>query len=205
MKRIYSISIVLLGFIVTSCGTDYGFIDTGLSKTHEEKTMYEYFQTDSYNWSLVKQMVDRAGLKSMFNGEESDYKEIMFLGPVDNTIRRWMWDHEYREVEEIDAALCRKVILRYVFNKVYEREDVPEKTSETGDGGVNLVAAANNPVWFYSVKTPFQDNPNVMITSLELVMKDNGQKAYIASSGIKVKNGMLHSLDDSHKIGSDIN
>ncbi len=59
MKRIYSIAIVLLGFIVTSCGTDYGFIDTGLSKTHEEKTMYEYFQTDSYNWSLVKQIMGK--------------------------------------------------------------------------------------------------------------------------------------------------
>ena len=76
------------------------------------------------------------------------------------------------------------------------------KLSETGDGGVNLTGLAGNLVWFYSMKEPFLDNPNVMITSLELLMKDNGQKAYIASSGIKVKNGMVHSLDDSHKIGN---
>ena len=204
MKKIYCITIVLLGFVLASCGTDYGFIDTGLAKTHEDKTMYEYFQTDTYNWSLVKQMIDKAGLKPMFNGEDPNYKEIMFLGPVNNTVRRWMWDNKYREVEEVDAELCKKIILRYVFNKVYGREDVPEKKSETGDGGVNLVAVGNNPVWLYSMKTPFMENPNVLITSLELIMSDNGQKAYIASSELKVKNGMIHSLDDSHKIG-DIN
>lgn len=147
-------------------------------------------------------MLDKAGLKAMFNGEDPNYKEIMFLGPVDNSMRAWMWDNRYQTVEDMDAELCKKLILRYVFNTVYEREKVPVKLSETGDGGVNLTGLAGNLVWFYSMKEPFLDNPNVMITSLELLMKDNGQKAYIASSGIKVKNGMVHSLDDSHKIGN---
>ena len=201
MKKVYYVFIVL-NCILASCGTDYGFIDTGVSETHENETMYEYFQTDLYNWTLVKRMIDKAGLKAMFNGEDPNYKEIMFLGPVDNSMRAWMWDNRYQTVEDMDAELCKKLILRYVFNSVYEREKVPVKLSETGDGGVNLTGLAGNLVWFYSMKEPFLDNPNVMITSLELLMKDNGQKAYIASSGIKVKNGMVHSLDDSHKIGN---
>ncbi|WP_455786054.1 hypothetical protein [Butyricimonas faecihominis] len=201
MKKVYYVFIVL-NCILASCGTDYGFIDTGVSETHENETMYEYFQTDLYNWTLVKRMIDKAGLKAMFNGEDPNYKEIMFLGPVDNSMRAWMWDNRYQTVEDMDAELCKKLILRYVFNTVYEREKVPVKLSETGDGGVNLTGLAGNLVWFYSMKEPFLDNPNVMITSLELLMKDNGQKAYIASSGIKVKNGMVHSLDDSHKIGN---
>ena len=201
MKKVYYVFIVL-NCILASCGTDYGFIDTGVSETHENETMYEYFQTDLYNWTLVKRMIDKAWLKAMFNGEDPNYKEIMFLGPVDNSMRAWMWDNRYQTVEDMDAELCKKLILRYVFNTVYEREKVPVKLSETGDGGVNLTGLAGNLVWFYSMKEPFLDNPNVMITSLELLMKDNGQKAYIASSGIKVKNGMVHSLDDSHKIGN---
>ena len=201
MKKVYYVFIVL-NCILASCGTDYGFIDTGVSETHENETMYEYFQTDLYNWTLVKRMIDKAGLKAMFNGEDPNYKEIMFLGPVDNSMRAWMWDNRYQTVEDMDAELCKKLILRCVFNTVYEREKVPVKLSETGDGGVNLTGLAGNLVWFYSMKEPFLDNPNVMITSLELLMKDNGQKAYIASSGIKVKNGMVHSLDDSHKIGN---
>ena len=201
MKKVYYVFIVL-NCILASCGTDYGFIDTGVSETHENETMYEYFQTDLYNWTLVKRMIDKAGLKAMFNGEDPNYKEIMFLGPVDNSMRAWMWDNRYQTVEDMDAELCKKLILRYVFNTVYEREKVSVKLSETGDGGVNLTGLAGNLVWFYSMKEPFLDNPNVMITSLELLMKDNGQKAYIASSGIKVKNGMVHSLDDSHKIGN---
>ena len=201
MKKVYYVFIVL-NCILASCGTDYGFIDTGVSETHENETMYEYFQTDLYNWTLVKRMIDKAGLKAMYNGEDPNYKEIMFLGPVDNSMRAWMWDNRYQTVEDMDAELCKKLILRYVFNTVYEREKVPVKLSETGDGGVNLTGLAGNLVWFYSMKEPFLDNPNVMITSLELLMKDNGQKAYIASSGIKVKNGMVHSLDASQKIGN---
>lgn len=202
MKKIYFTLVTLLACTAFSCETDYGFIDTGLSKTHEDKTMYEYLQTDAYNWTLVKQMVDRAGLKPLFNGEDPAHKSIMFLGPVDNTIRFWMWENRYLEVKDMEPGLCKKLILRYVFDEVYERERVPEKKSETGDGGVNLNSMSGNMVWFYSMKEPYLENPNVMITSLGLLMKDNGQQAFVASSGIKVKNGMVHSLDDSHKIGN---
>ena len=94
MKKVYYVFIVL-NCILASCGTDYGFIDTGVSETHENETMYEYFQTDLYNWTLVKRMIDKAGLKAMFNGEDPNYKEIMFLGPVDNSMRAWMWDNRY--------------------------------------------------------------------------------------------------------------
>lgn len=174
----------------------------GYQKRTKMKQCMNIFRQICIIGQLVKRMIDKAGLKAMFNGEDPNYKEIMFLGPVDNSMRAWMWDNRYQTVEDMDAELCKKLILRYVFNTVYEREKVPVKLSETGDGGVNLTGLAGNLVWFYSMKEPFLDNPNVMITSLELLMKDNGQKAYIASSGIKVKNGMVHSLDDSHKIGN---
>ena len=60
MKKVYYVFIVL-NCILASCGTDYGFIDTGVSETHENETMYEYFQTDRCNH------VDRAGVEERYS------------------------------------------------------------------------------------------------------------------------------------------
>lgn len=192
MKNILLITLVLL---FASC-TDKGYIDTGISSSNEKETMYEYFQGDDYNWKLVREMIDKAGLKDMFDGNA----KIMFLGPVDNSVRKWMWDNKYQTVADVPADLCKKLILRYTFDKVYQREEVP--VGSNIDGGIVLVAKDGNEVRFFSEKTPYNGNNNLLITQLRLNMLDIGQQAYIASSGLKKSNGVIHSLDDTHQIGN---
>jgi len=192
-----NILIIILVVFFSSC-TKTGYIDTGLSTSNENETMYKYFESDTYNWKLVKEMIDKAELKEMFNGKS----KIMFLGPVDNSVRKWMWDNKYETVSDVPVELCKKIILRYTFDKVYERELVPVGTNT--DGGVILTAKASNKVRLFSLKTPYNGNPNLLITTLRINMIDVGQQGFIASSGIKKLNGVIHSLDDTHKIG-DIN
>lgn len=202
MKKIY---IVLLACLLFSSCTKWEYIDTGISKDHKDKTMYEYFQTDTYNWGILKEMVDKAGMAAIFKGEDPEHEKIMFLGPVDNSLRKWMWDNGYETVEDVPADLCETIVSRYVFDKVYAREEVPVGEMGTGDdsnkGGVWLKGLAGNDVWFYSEKSAYNGISDLLVTSLFAVMDDIGEKAFIASSGINVKNGVVHSLDDTHKIG----
>lgn len=197
MKQIYIF--LLISLLVTSC-TKWGYIDTGVSEGHADKTMYEYFKTDPYNWTLVREMIEKAEIVKMFDGTDPSYDNIMFLGPVDNSVRKWMYDHDYRTVADVPKELCKELILRYVVRKIYQREEVPVGEPEH-TGGVDLTAEAGNPIWFYAVHTPYQGDATLMMIQLHLVMQDIGAKAFIASSGIPVKNGVVHSLDDTHWIG----
>lgn len=198
MKNIYSL--LLISLFISSC-TKWGYIDTGLSEGHADKTMYEYFKADPYNWTLVKEMVDKAELVDMFNGKSPQYDNIMFLGPVDNSVRKWMYDNKYRKVADVPKELCKELIMRYVVRKVYQREEVPVGEPEHS-GGVDLTAEAGNTIWLYAEHTPYQNDATLMMIQLKLVMQDIGAKAFIASSGIQVKNGVVHSLDDTHWIGN---
>lgn len=207
MKTRVTISLLITVFLISmlsSC-TKWGYVDTGISKDHKDKNMYAYFQTDNYNWKLVREMVDKAGLKSMFDGTDTKYAQIMFMGPVDNSVRKWMYDHNYKTVAEVPADLCKKLIQRYTFTTLYDRETVPVGEFGTGDnfikGGIILTAVGGNKVWFYAKKDFYQPGSSTLITSLYSYFMDNAQKGFIASSNIYTKNGVVHSLDDTHRIG----
>ena len=196
--------VLLVGLLFSSC-TKWEYIDTGISKDHKDITMYDYFQTDTYNWGILKEMVDKAGMADIFKGNDSSHSRIMFLGPVDNSLRKWMWDNGFQSVETIPADICKKIVGRYVFDKEYAREEVPVGEMGIGDdyanGGVWLQGLAGNRVWFYSEKEAYNGISDLLVTTLFAYMDDTKEKAFIASSGINVKNGVVHSLDDTHKIG----
>lgn len=204
MKKVLFLAVVAL--IFGSC-TKYNYIDTGVSVNNENETMYEYFKQDSYNWALLKQIIDKADLVSIFDGTNSNYKSFMFLGPVDNSIRKWMMDNKYASVGDIPEDICKNMIMRYVFNnKAFNRDQVPSGSLGTGDdlvnGGILMEAESGNEVWLYALKTPYMDNPSLLISTLFCVMMDTGEKGYIATHDLKKINGIIHSLDDSHQISN---
>lgn len=203
MKKIFYIIIAIA--LLSSC-TKWGYVDTGVhdEKQHANKTMYEYFQTDSYNWKIVKQLVDKAGLKELFNGEDPAHKKIMFLGLVDNTVKSWMLKNGYQSVSVIPAAECKKLLLSYVFDEVHLRDDVPQgdrgKMGTDGQGGVSLTSIGGNKVWLYAEYASYQIS-SIIIKSLVSVDLTTGNTGYIATSNIFVKNGLVHSLDDGFILG----
>ena len=75
MKQVIFLGIVLSMFV--GC-TKYNQIDTGICKAEFPGNMYEYFQSDSYNWDSLLVMIDYTGLEKYFTGEEPGYEEITF-------------------------------------------------------------------------------------------------------------------------------
>ena len=81
----------LLFFALSGC-TKYDFIETGKAKAYHDMTMWEYFQTDDYNWSGLVRLVKRAGLEDLFQGKSTQYgSKITFLGITNHSIRRYLY------------------------------------------------------------------------------------------------------------------
>ena len=63
---IYLLALLVLS-LFSSC-TKYDFVETGKATSYHDTTMWEYFQTDSYNWSYLVYMTKRAGSKISSRG-----------------------------------------------------------------------------------------------------------------------------------------
>ena len=68
---IYLLALLVLS-LFSSC-TKYDFVETGKATSYHDTTMWEYFQTDSYNWSYLVYMTKRAGLEDLFQGTNTQY------------------------------------------------------------------------------------------------------------------------------------
>ena len=67
---LYLLALFVLS-LFSSC-TKYDFVETGKAKGYHDTTMWEYFQTDSYNWSYLVYMAKRAGLEDLFQGKSTE-------------------------------------------------------------------------------------------------------------------------------------
>lgn len=204
MKK-YILILTTIGLFF-SC-TDWGYKDTGVHDVnrHANKTMYEYFQTDDYNWKLTREMIDKAEIQDIFQGTNAKYKKIMFLGIVNNTIEAWMRKRQYKTLDDVSKEECKNLILSYVFTDIQNREKVPVgkrgQTLDKNQGGIMLTSINGNKVWLYARKDTYQNISSLKITSLISITMNTGNTGYIASSEIIVKNGLVHSLDDGFILG----
>ena len=107
---------LIIGLLLATfwaCNTKYNYIDTGISDGVHDCSMLEYLKGDSYNWDTIVRVIERAGLTSLFEGEGPG-EQITFLGPTNHSIRNWMYDSAYIDVNSIPADTCKQLVLRHV-------------------------------------------------------------------------------------------
>ncbi|MBC5622044.1 MULTISPECIES: hypothetical protein [Butyricimonas] len=133
------ISIVGL-FLLISCNTKYNMIETGLVNGKFDGNMYEYLQSNHYDWDSTRLMVERANLVDLFEGKRAGYEQITFFGPTNHSIRRYMLQKGYSSVAEIEVDTCYKMIMECVVKGKHMRDDIPlgkeiaqENTDDSGD------------------------------------------------------------------------
>ena len=173
--------ILVVAGVFMACGTKYDYIDTGVCEEEFQGNMYEYLQSNHYDWDSIVKIIDRAGLREMFEKED-----FTFLGPTNITIRKWfVWDkiggvgntdkeyvvHGYKSIQRVPVEICRKIVLSHVIEEIVSRDDIARVTyNEEGkiDGG------------------------------------GDGQKIKeigTATIGVRPMNGMVHSLPYSYNLG----
>lgn len=77
MMKIFYVFLVLW-VVFTGCDNDF-YHDSGLADGKHDCTVWEYLQTDHYNWDSVIVMIEHAGLKDVFDGTNPGFQQITFF------------------------------------------------------------------------------------------------------------------------------
>ncbi len=205
INYIYLSAVIL--FLGISCNTDDNLIDTGTVNGVLDKTMWEYFETDSYNWSLLREMVEHAGVKDIFEGTSSYGKDITFLGITNHSIRRYLLQNGYEKVTDIPKEDCKQFILTSILDKkIMLDEFIPgtppsDPMKIVGEGGKTYKTLSGNKLWIYTFRESYNEVPKTGPVRIYIVSPNIGITQPVASSNIVTKTGVVHSLSYNFTLG----
>ena len=178
---IYLLALLVLS-LFSSC-TKYDFVETGKATSYHDTTMWEYFQTDSYNWSYLVYMTKRAGLEDLFQGTNTQYgPNITFLGITNHSIRRYL----YRTygINEDGTSPADAV----------DPSTLTDDGSTIGTGGKTYTMASGKQLWLYTFRDTYAGVAGSGANRLHIVSPTTSISRDIASHDIQTRTGVVHSL-----------
>ncbi len=190
--------------------TRYDYKDTGTANPHFEGDMYAYLQSSSYNWDLILQIIDRAGLQDIFHNDD-----ITFMGLTSHSIRAWMlpggqgYEHGYSKVEDIPVEMCRAIVLSLVIDGKMLRDEIERiEMNEKGEyigGGRICKTRYGNYIRLWTQQDPYMGVDGLGPVTLRMTTLENDQKKQIAtnqiaSGDIQPYNGVVHALEYSYRV-----
>lgn len=201
MKNILT-AIAVAALTLTGVGcTDYNLVDTGVANGDHQTTMWDYLKLDSYNWDSTRVMIDRANLRSVFEGTSEYGKNITFFGPTNHSIRRYLLANGLKRVSDIPVDECREMLLDCVLpQRTMLDEFVPGRPSADADkvigtGGKMYRMASGKQLWIYNFRTSYNGVPEAGPVAIFIVSPLTTKTTQVASSNIKTLTGVVHSLD----------
>ena len=87
-QGIFFLCLLFIGGL-TAC-TDYDFVETGRAQAYHDTSMLTYLKRDSYNYSDLVHLIERAGLNDVFEGKSEYGNQITFIAPTNHSIRRYL-------------------------------------------------------------------------------------------------------------------
>lgn len=218
MAAIKYLRIVILCMVVgasVSC-TKYNYIDGGVSNGVLDCTMWEYFHRDSRNWDSTILMIERAGLRSLFDGT-GEYKEITFFGLTGLSIERHIKNHNlglkptdlqyWHGVNSIPIDQCRDIIRKLVVPGRIMLADVPRGTRvQVTEGGVTTWKETDGmacktvdggELFVWTQREAYNEVEDTGAFSLWIASKNQRATSNerIASTDIQTTTGIVHSLN----------
>ena len=202
--KIFYVFLVLWG-VATGCGNDF-YHDSGLADGKHDCTVWEYLQTDHYNWDSVIVMIEHAGLKDVFDGTNPEFKQITFFAPTNLSVNQFLFkttgetgDMVYSSVKDVPVELCRKMLLAHVLNRRMMKEDFDYEVKGTLTGGTMVTTIGGVELRVYRTRTPYNGIPDIGPESLFFHAVTSGHIAMVASSDIEMMNGVVHSLSYTYE------
>ena len=210
MRRVYKLLMVICCITFIDGCTKDNFWYSGISDGHFDGNLLEYMESSghSYDWDSTALMVRHAGADviQLFEGKDPAHKEITFLGPTNNSIRRYMLNNGIKRVKDMDPEFCKKMLLRHVIDGKIYRDDIQEGKplsggAVIGDGGDTYTALGGNRIWIYSHAEAYEKIEGIGAVSLRILSVDESRFIDVASTNIEPEGCVVHSLHYSYTLG----
>lgn len=207
MKKIYWILVVSLVGVFTACETKQDVWDTGVSSPYHDCSILEYMRGDDYNWELTVQMIERAGLEDLFEGQVDTMPEITFWGFPSYSVLRYLYDNRKDEVSELDPEECRRLVLLHVTKGKVLKEDIAYRDEEyyifdeAQTGGTDLYTVGGCHLKAYVDKSDYSYVPDGGSETMFLYSVSGETYVPLASPNIQPLNGVVHALNYNYKLG----
>ena len=206
MNKYILLAITLLAGIFSGCGDDY-FHDTGLADGKHDCSLWEYMKNDHENWDSTILLIERAGLVSLFDGTDSENKEITFFGPTKMSIMQFLfktvddnYEMMYNTINDLPVETCKQVILSHVIKGKKKSIEFDFEIKGTLTGGTETKNLAGNDLRIYRAKGEYMGIPDIGPEALYVHSLTFGHIALIASSNIETTNGIVHSLATTYQL-----
>lgn len=232
MKAIKYIHVCLFIMVTFSaCDTKQDWLDTGISSPYHDCSIMEYLRGDTANWKLTVELIEKAGLTDLFEGNDPNYKEITFFAPPSLAILRHVWDkasgreefpgqpdhwrlltddeknHPEHLVRTLDKDWCRKMILRHVVKGKHLKDDIAFRDrkydieAEEQTGGTDFTCEGGNKLRAYREKTDYGGVADAGAILMYLYSFDAMEMVPLASPDIQPLNGVVHALHYTYVLG----
>lgn len=210
----------LLGLLSLVSCTKYNVIETGYANGKHDTSMDKYFQGDTYNWTLTRQLIAHAGLTDVFT--QTGGEGITFFGITDHSIRRYLLQEQDREneqaaqdgrdpktltLQDIPVAKAKEMLERCIIKGRFKLEQIPagkfKPGGETirGTGGQEFETLAGSKLWIYTFREPYDRIPDAGPVSIYIVSEEFQKRLKVASSNIETLTGIVHSLPYDFTLG----
>lgn len=205
IKNIGKSIAIVMAVVFASC-TKYGYIDGGMANGIHDCTMWEYFQTDSYNWDSTIIMIEHAGLKSLFDGT-GEHKQITFFGLTSPSIRRYLLENGYDRVTDIPEGKCKDILQKLVVPRRLILKNIPFG-NRVNRGGAEFTEydgmtcpALRGELFLWTFRQTYEGVQQAGAVVLNLASRNvqGARNEVIASSDIQTTTGVVHSLNYDFK------
>ncbi len=203
--------LIYIGFCVLlcliGCDTKQNWIDTGISSPYHDCSMMDYLRGDKYNWELTVEMIERAELTDLFEGEVDTLPEITFFAIPSYSILRYLWDNNLESVAELTPEFCRETVLSHVVKGKFLKADIAYRNSKyqitdpLQDGGTALVTLGGRQLKAYVDKSDYGGVPDAGAETMFLYSFSAYTQVPLASPDIQPLNGVVHALNYNFVLG----
>ena len=223
LRRLSALLLVGTMLLLSAC-TKYNFVETGLAQREYPGSMWAYFESHPYDWSMLVRLSKRLGLQSTFEGSGTYGSQITCFGITNHSWRRYLLTQYADEVtnnggdgeaeaqrltddqilgllDQLDETKAKEFIL----NGIIPSEAIPlesftpgrastNSSNPIGTGGKTYTMASGKQLWIYSFRTAFNSVPGTGPEQLFLVSASTQVTSFVASHNIRTQTGIVHSL-----------
>lgn len=196
--RVKVLSLFLLMILGTTACTKYNYVEVPGPIAHHDKTMWEYMSTDDYNWSLTQELIERAGLRDLFEGKSTYGSNITFFGITNHSIRRYLYNNGLEQVSDLPVEQCREWILTSVYPNAAKldvwKEGAKLPNEVVGKGGEICTMLSGKKLWIYVYREPYNGVIGMGPKRINLVSIDRSASTQVVSHNISTNTGIVHAL-----------